>query len=62
MKIIIRVTDDEELLVECPLCWKQTVLYHEDDNICKQCWNEINETNIAAWTEYFESQLVKEYG
>ena len=54
MKHIIRVYkdgDDIKLMVNCWHC-NRTPLLGEEDAFCEFCGNEIEETNIAAWTEY----------
>ncbi len=54
MKNIHRVVDDEgeiKLMVVCWHCHRKTML-GEEDTMCSFCMNEIEETNMAAWTEY----------
>lgn len=57
-KHIVKVVSRDgniELMVDCWHCHRTPIL-GEDDVFCEFCMNEIDQTNIDAWTEYEEEK------
>lgn len=52
MQWIKKILPNDELLVCCSCCQRDTILHTEDDAFCFHCGNEIERVNIQAWTEF----------
>ena len=54
IKRIIQEDNEVKLIVICDRCQKHITI-NEDQGFCPMCFEEIEQLNINAWTEYYES-------
>lgn len=50
---VIQNGEDIQLLVHCRFCNRTTVLIDDEHTFCNHCGNEIEDTCINAWEEYY---------